>query len=123
MRKAWWILCAATALAAASGCDALKSNWSSQASFTIDRDRTAAGQTIVVTFDKLADEDGRRFWVAIQREDAPSTDQEGRIPIPAGARTMRLTARRPGAHEVRIYTEDNGAPNTIVARRKLRVVE
>jgi hypothetical protein len=123
MRRASFVLVAALALAVGSGCDALKSNWSSQASFTLDRDRMAVGQTIVVTFEKLADEDGRRFWIAIQREDASNTDQEGRIPIPQGAQTMRLTARHPGAHEVRIYTEDNGAPNTIVARKKLRVVE
>lgn len=123
MRGKVLVLCAAMAAALASGCDLVNMNWASDVSFTIDRDRAAAGQTIEVTFEKLADEDGKRYWVAIQREEAPSTDYEGKIPIAKGVRSMRLTASTPGAHEVRVYTESNGAPNMIVARRKLRVVE
>jgi hypothetical protein len=117
------LLGAAMAAALASGCDLVSMNWSSDVSFTIDRDRAAAGQSIEVTFEKLADEDGKKFWIALQREDAPSTETEGKIPIAKGARSMRLTASAPGPYEVRVYSETNGAPNMIVARRKLRVME
>lgn len=120
MRAKVLVLCAALA---AGGCDLVSMNWSSDVSFTIDRDRAAAGQTIEVTFEKLADEDGKRYWVAIQREDAPSTATEGKIPVPKGVRSMRLTASTAGPCEVRVYTESNGAPNMIVARKKLRVME
>jgi hypothetical protein len=95
MRGKALLSCAALAAAFASGCDLVSMNWSSDVSFTIDRDRTAAGQSIEVTFEKLADEDGKRFWIALQREDAPSTEMEGKIPIAKGVRSMRLTASAP----------------------------
>ena len=117
------VLAVATLAALAMGCDLLTMNWSSRATFTIDRDRAAAGQQIEVTFQTLDQNEGRRYWVAIQREDAPRTEQEGRVPVPEGARTMKLFARQPGSCEVRVYTESSGDPNQIIARRKLRVVE
>lgn len=111
------------ALAFSAGCDLVKMNWGSDVTFTIDRDRAAAGQVIEVTFEALNDEGDKRYWIAIVPEETPSTDAAGRVPIPKGARTMHLTARTPGANEVRVFTEANGAPNLIVARRKIRVVE
>lgn len=122
MRKMASILGVA-ALVILAGCDLVKMNWSSRVTFDIDRDRAVVGQQVEVTFQVLNQEDGRRYWVAIQREDAPRTEQEGRVPVPEGARTMRLLARHEGASEVRVYTEDRGDPNQIIARRKLRVVE
>lgn len=108
---------------AVSGCDLVKMNWGSDCSFSLDRDRTTVGMQIELTFEALNQEDGRRYWVAIQREDAPETEQEGRIPVPDGARTMKLFARTPGACEVRVFTESKATPNRVVARRKLRVTQ
>jgi hypothetical protein len=111
----------AVALSLSLGCDLVKMNWGSECSFTIDRSHTSVGMAIDVTFETLNQEDGRRYWIAIQREDTPITSQAGRIPVPEGARTMKLFARTPGACEVRVYTESKGEPNRVVARRKLRV--
>lgn len=118
MRIGAFVLCAALL----AGCDLVKMNWGSECSFSIDRDRTSVGMAIDVTFETLNQADGRRYWIAIQREDTPATNLEGRIPVPEGARTMKLFARKQGACEVRVYTESNADPNHIVARRKLRVV-
>jgi hypothetical protein len=113
----------AALLALAGGCDLLQSNWSSLASFTLDRERVASGQYVEIRFDKLADEDGRRFWIAIVPEDTTSRDPEGRTPLGNGVRSLKLPTGPAGDYEVRVFTEDHGAPNTIVARRKLKVVE
>jgi hypothetical protein len=123
MRSRAFLLLSAALAFFPAGCDALKMNWGSEVSFSLDRDRTAAGQVVEVTFDKLNDEDGKRYWIAIQPEEASNLDQTGRIPIPKGAATMALTAPKAGANEVRVYTESSGGPNMIVARKKLRVVE
>lgn len=117
------LLLAGAALAALPGCDLLQGSWSSAVSFTLDRERVSAGQTVVATFDKLADEDGRRFWIAVQREGAPSTETEGLVPVPPGARSVRLFTRGACACEVRVYMEAKSGPSMIVARRKLRVGE
>ncbi|APR81823.1 Hypothetical protein A7982_07172 [Minicystis rosea] len=111
------------ALSVIAGCDLVKGDWGSEVSFSIDRDRTVVGQTIEVTFDKLNDEGGKHYWIAIQPEDASNTDQTGRIPVPSGIQSMRLTATKVGANEVRVYTESSGGPNMIIARKKLRVIE
>ena len=97
-------------------------DWSSQASFTLDRDKVASGQYVEIRFDKLADEDGRRFWIAIVPEETKNTDQTGRTPLGTGVRALKLPTGVPGDYEVRIFTEDRGAPSTVVARRKLKVV-
>jgi hypothetical protein len=118
------VTCGAAALATAltGGCDLVRGDWSSQASFTLDRDKVASGQYVEIRFDKLADEDGRLFWIAIVPEDTRNTDQTGRKPIGAGVRSLKLPTGPAGDYEVRVFTEDHGAPTTIVARRKLKVV-
>jgi hypothetical protein len=123
MRGTLPLLCVALGAPVTAGCDLLGSNWGSEVTFSLDRDRTAVGQTIEVTFDKLNDEGGKPYWIAIQPEDASSREAAGRIPIPKGAGTMRLTASQVCACEVRVYTETSGGPNMIIARKKLRVVE
>jgi hypothetical protein len=117
------LLLAGAALCALAGCDLLQGTWSSAASFTLDRERVPAGQTVAVTFDKLADEDGRRFWLALQRADSHSNEAEGLIPIPPGARTMRLFTHGPCSCEVRVYMEAKTGPSMIVARKRLVVGE
>lgn len=77
-------------LGLAAGCDLVSTRWSDKVSFTVDRDRAAVGQVLEVTFDKLADEDGRRSWITVVPEETSRVDQLGRIPIPRGAHTMRL---------------------------------
>jgi hypothetical protein len=113
----------AAALAALTcGCDLLTVDWASQASFTLDRERVASGQYVEIRFDKLADEGGRLFWIAIVPEGTKNTDQLGRQPIGPGVRSLRLPTGPAGDYEVRVFTEDHGAPTTVVARRKLKVV-
>ena len=116
------LVTAGVLLTGAGGCDLLTVDWASQASFTLDRDRVASGQYVEIRFEKLADEDGRRFWIAIVPEGTKNTDQLGRAPIGAGVRSLRLPTGPAGDYEVRVFTEDHGAPTTVVARRKLTVV-
>ncbi len=103
----------------ASGCDVVNMNWASDVSFTIDREQTAAGQTIEVTFEKLADEDGKRYWVADPAGGGALHGDGGEDPRSRTA-CDRCGSRRARRAPTRVrHADERRAEHDRAARRKL----
>jgi len=76
------------------------------------------GGAVTVHFTALNEDDDRQWKVCVMPDGTPLNDPQNCVDVPAGSRTVTVTAQEPGTNFVRVFSDhlgDRRLDNWIVA--------